>query len=552
MKKYFYMTKKWFIRCLVLASIGLGLGFVVPANHFEITKNAELFVNIVHQLESYYVDEINPDKFIKTGVDAMMASLDPYTVYVSEEEMDGFKIQTTGKYGGIGALISSKDNNIIVAEPYQGYPAAKNDLRAGDIILEIDGIKVKGKKTDEVSRMLKGQPGTPVKILLQRLNEPKPLSLTLLRQEIKLSSVPYFGMLSPQVGYIVLADFTDNCYFEVANALQELKNTHKATSIILDLRGNPGGLLDEAVNVASLFLNNGQTVVYTKSRNREGDKYYKTDREPIDNNIPLAVMIDRGSASAAEIVAGVIQDTDRGIVLGNRSFGKGLVQTTHPLPYDTKLKITTGKYYLPSGRCIQAIDYSGGYRDNLDKVADSLRTAYKTKNGRKVLDAGGIDPDITIPEFEYSLITSSLLQKELIFDYATLFRTKNETIPQPEEFELTEAQLNDFFAYIKDKSYDYLTESEKLLKDLQKNIENEKYLPLVKDDMQKLENQIQHDKLNDLQKYKSEIKFALEHEIAMRYFFHKGQIKEMLEDDPVVIKALQALNDKTTYQKLLN
>ncbi|MBK6611451.1 MAG: S41 family peptidase [Sphingobacteriales bacterium] len=546
------MTKKWFIRCLVLASIGLGLGFVVPANHFEITKNAELFVNIVHQLESYYVDEINPDKFIKTGVDAMMASLDPYTVYVSEEEMDGFKIQTTGKYGGIGALISSKDNNIIVAEPYQGYPAAKNDLRAGDIILEIDGIKVKGKKTDEVSRMLKGQPGTPVKILLQRLNEPKPLSLTLLRQEIKLSSVPYFGMLSPQVGYIVLADFTDNCYFEVANALQELKNTHKATSIILDLRGNPGGLLDEAVNVASLFLNNGQTVVYTKSRNREGDKYYKTDREPIDNNIPLAVMIDRGSASAAEIVAGVIQDTDRGIVLGNRSFGKGLVQTTHPLPYDTKLKITTGKYYLPSGRCIQAIDYSGGYRDNLDKVADSLRTAYKTKNGRKVLDAGGIDPDITIPEFEYSLITSSLLQKELIFDYATLFRTKNETIPQPEEFELTEAQLNDFFAYIKDKSYDYLTESEKLLKDLQKNIENEKYLPLVKDDMQKLENQIQHDKLNDLQKYKSEIKFALEHEIAMRYFFHKGQIKEMLEDDPVVIKALQALNDKTTYQKLLN
>ena len=546
------MTKKWFIRCLVLASIGLGLGFVVPANHFEITKNAELFVNIVHQLESYYVDEINPDKFIKTGVDAMMASLDPYTVYVSEEEMDGFKIQTTGKYGGIGALISSKDNNIIVAEPYQGYPAAKNDLRAGDIILEIDGIKVKGKKTDEVSRMLKGQPGTPVKILLQRLNEPKPLSLTLLRQEIKLSSVPYFGMLSPQVGYIVLADFTDNCYFEVANALQELKNTHKATSIILDLRGNPGGLLDEADNVASLFLNNGQTVVYTKSRNREGDKYYKTDREPIDNNIPLAVMIDRGSASAAEIVAGVIQDTDRGIVLGNRSFGKGLVQTTHPLPYDTKLKITTGKYYLPSGRCIQAIDYSGGYRDNLDKVADSLRTAYKTKNGRKVLDAGGIDPDITIPEFEYSLITSSLLQKELIFDYATLFRTKNETIPQPEEFELTEAQLNDFFAYIKDKSYDYLTESEKLLKDLQKNIENEKYLPLVKDDMQKLENQIQHDKLNDLQKYKSEIKFALEHEIAMRYFFHKGQIKEMLEDDPVVIKALQALNDKTTYQKLLN
>ena len=546
------MTKKWFIRCLVLASIGLGLGFVVPANHFEITKNAELFVNIVHQLESYYVDEINPDKFIKTGVDAMMASLDPYTVYVSEEEMDGFKIQTTGKYGGIGALISSKDNNIILAEPYQGYPAAKNDLRAGDIILEIDGIKVKGKKTDEVSRMLKGQPGTPVKILLQRLNEPKPLSLTLLRQEIKLSSVPYFGMLSPQVGYIVLADFTDNCYFEVANALQELKNTHKATSIILDLRGNPGGLLDEAVNVASLFLNNGQTVVYTKSRNREGDKYYKTDREPIDNNIPLAVMIDRGSASAAEIVAGVIQDTDRGIVLGNRSFGKGLVQTTHPLPYDTKLKITTGKYYLPSGRCIQAIDYSGGYRDNLDKVADSLRTAYKTKNGRKVLDAGGIDPDITIPEFEYSLITSSLLQKELIFDYATLFRTKNETIPQPEEFELTEAQLNDFFAYIKDKSYDYLTESEKLLKDLQKNIENEKYLPLVKDDMQKLENQIQHDKLNDLQKYKSEIKFALEHEIAMRYFFHKGQIKEMLEDDPVVIKALQALNDKTTYQKLLN
>ncbi|MBK8679853.1 MAG: peptidase S41 [Sphingobacteriales bacterium] len=425
-------------------------------------------------------------------------------------------------------------------------------MRAGDIILEIDGIKVKGKKTDEVSRMLKGQPGTPVKILLQRLNEPKPLSLTLLRQEIKLSSVPYFGMLSPQVGYIVLADFTDNCYFEVANALQELKNTHKATSIILDLRGNPGGLLDEAVNVASLFLNNGQTVVYTKSRNREGDKYYKTDREPIDNNIPLAVMIDRGSASAAEIVAGVIQDTDRGIVLGNRSFGKGLVQTTHPLPYDTKLKITTGKYYLPSGRCIQAIDYSGGYRDNLDKVADSLRTAYKTKNGRKVLDAGGIDPDITIPEFEYSLITSSLLQKELIFDYATLFRTKNETIPQPEEFELTEAQLNDFFAYIKDKSYDYLTESEKLLKDLQKNIENEKYLPLVKDDMQKLENQIQHDKLNDLQKYKSEIKFALEHEIAMRYFFHKGQIKEMLEDDPVVIKALQALNDKTTYQKLLN
>lgn len=545
----FQKTRLIMVTVLVTVST-LSYSFV-NSSYFEVTKNLELFANIFKELDAMYVDQIEPNDLVRTGIDAMLGSLDPYTSFISEEDMAGYKLQTTGKYGGIGALIRKKDDYVLIAEPYEGFPAFKAGLMAGDKIIKVGDMDAKGKNTEDISKVLKGQPGTSVKIVVERLGEQNPLQKELTREEITIKSVPYYGMLDNKTGYIRLTNFTENCGEEVSDALKDLKDKHQMTSVVLDLRDNPGGLLNEAINVANVFVPRGVEVVSTKSKKRDWDKIYKTRREPVDTEIDLVVLINRGSASASEIVAGVVQDLDRGVIIGKRSFGKGLVQTTKNVGYNSKIKLTTAKYYLPTGRCIQAIDYSGGYNDNLEKVPDSLRTAYKTPNGRTILDAGGIDPDVNTERGKYANITGSLMGKQLIFDYATIYRSEHPTIPNPDQFDLKDADFDAFVAFLADKDYDYTTASEKLLTDLKENAEKEKYLAAIEADLVELDAKIKHDKNKDLQKFRSEIQQLLEYEIVSRYYYQKGRIQETLEDDEDILKALEILKQNIEYNKIL-
>ncbi len=548
------MLKKTRILFIVVLFALSSLSFVSLqlGNHFEIAKNLELFASIFRELNSHYVDELEPEKLIRKGINAMLGSLDPYTSFISEEDMGSYKMQTTGKYGGIGALIRQSDDYVIIAEPYEGFPAYKAGLQAGDKIVEIEGKSGKGKTTSDVSKLLKGKPNTDVTIKIERMGVAQPMTKVLRREEIKLESVPFSGMVSKDVGYIRLTNFTEKCSKEVSNKLKELQKDHQAKSLILDLRGNPGGLLSEAIDVVNVFVDKSKQIVSTKSKKREWDKIYRSKNRATDTEIPLVVLIDRGSASASEIVSGVMQDLDRGIVIGTRSFGKGLVQTTKNVGYNSKIKLTTAKYYLPSGRCIQAIDYSGGYNDKLEKVPDSLRTSFSTlTNKRKVYDSGGIDPDIEVKGHEYSNITASLMSKQHIFNYATQYRSKHSSLAQPKSFELTDTDFNDFVRFLGAKEYDYVTESEQLLKDLRKSAEKEKYLTAIQQDLQTLESQIKHDKNKDLSKFKTEIEDLLEQEIVSRYHYQKGRIEEMLEEDPAVKKAISILSNSSEYQQLL-
>ncbi len=542
------------VLALLLFSI-ISLSFAAnrsSSSQFEISKNLDIFATMFKELDMYYVDEVDPEKLIRTGIDAMLNSLDPYTTFYSEEDMEGYRMQTTGKYGGIGALIRRTDDYVIISEPYEDFPAFKAGLIAGDKILQIDGVPAKGKSTDEVSKMLKGKPGTSVELTIERFGDGKPMVKNLTRDEVKIKNVPYYGLLEDKkTGYIRLGNFTEDCSKEVSNALKELKKTHNIESVVLDLRGNPGGLLNEAISVANIFVDKGQEIVSTKGRKQEWSNSYKSKQTPVDLEIPLAVLVDRGSASASEIVAGVIQDLDRGIIIGQRSFGKGLVQTTKVVGYNSKVKLTTAKYYLPSGRCIQAIDYSGGYNDNLEKISDTLRTAFKTKNGRMVYDAGGVDPDIKTELDSYANISQSLMGKQLIFRYVNEYRLSHPTIPTPDEFELVQADYDDFVKFVGDKDYDYTTSSEQLLKDLEDSAKEEKYLEVIQEDLDNLTSKIKHDKQKDLYKFQEEIEQLLEYEIVSRYFYQTGRIQESLEDTKEIKAALEVFADADKYKQLL-
>ncbi|HRI27614.1 MAG TPA: S41 family peptidase [Chitinophagales bacterium] len=546
-------NKKRFSAFALLLVLGISANsFILHNNSFEIAKNLELFANIFRELDGYYVDELSAQKLVRSGIDGMMSSLDPYTTFISEEEIGVYDLQTTGKYGGIGATIRKSGDYVQIAEPYEGSPAAKFDLRPGDKILKIDGVSAKGKSTEEVSKQLKGEPNTQVKITIERPGEPKPIEKLLVREEIVIKNVPYYGVLpNTNIGYIKLAGFTEKCSHEVSAALQEMKTTGKIQSLILDLRDNPGGLLNEAIDVANIFVEKDVEIVSTKSRKREWDKSYKTRKQPIDTQLAVVILIDRGSASAAEIVSGAMQDLDRAVVLGTRSFGKGLVQSTKEMPYNTRIKLTTAKYFLPSGRGIQAVDYSGGYSDRLEKVPDSLRTAFKTKNKRTVYDAGGVDPDVKVESPKFANITQSLYEKYLFFDYANLYRNKTNQIPQPTTFELTDPDMEAFFAFLTNKDYDYTSQSEELLTNLKSATEKEKYFASLKTDIAQLESSIKHDKQQDLQKHKPEIKQLLEYEIVSRYFYQRGQIMESLEDDQALSAAIGILQNPTQYNQLL-
>lgn len=542
--------KSWSIALLLLA--GTSLSFSFKDEFFEISRNIDIFVSMYRELDMYYVDEIKHGEIMKNGIDAILESLDPYTNYIPESEIEDYRFMTTGQYGGIGSMIGQKGDYVVVTDPYEGFPAQKADLRAGDVILEIDGKSVKGKKTDEISKILKGQPDTQVKLLIRRPGEANTIEKTITRAEIKINSVPYFGMLDDEVGYIKLTGFTENASQEVKTALLELKNKNNAKSIVLDLRGNPGGLLNEAVDIVNLFVDRGIEVVTTKGKVKEWDKSYKAQNAPVDTQIPLVVLVNSGSASASEIVSGSIQDLDRGIVIGQRTFGKGLVQTTRPLSYNSQLKVTTAKYYIPSGRCIQALDYSHRNEDgSVGKVPDSLVTLFKTKKGRVVADGGGVSPDLAIDPEELSNITQSLLTKQLIFDYATEYRSKNPTIAPAKTFKLTDAEYDAFVAWLSDKEYDYITDSEKSLDKLKEIAIKEEYFDGMKVEFEALKKTLIHDKEADLKKFKREILELLQDEIVSRYYYQKGRIENAFGYDPDVVKAVEALRDKAVFDKIM-
>lgn len=523
-------------------------------NYFEISKNLDIFATLYREVNMYYVDETNPGDMIKTGIDAMLEKLDPYTNYIPESEIEDHRFMTTGQYGGIGALIRQKGDLIYISEPYEDRPAAKAGLQAGDALLEVDGKSVKGKTTSDVVKMLKGVPNTKVTVKVQREGTDQPLNFTLTREEIKIFNVPYFGMIDDKIGYIKLTGFTEDAGKEVKDALTSLKSTNPGIEgVILDLRDNPGGLLREAINISNVFVNKGQDIVSTKGKVKEWDKTYKALNNPVDTDIPLVVLVSRGSASASEIVSGTIQDLDRGVVIGQRSYGKGLVQTTRPLSYNAQVKITTSKYYIPSGRCIQALDYTHRNDDgSVGKVPDSLITPFKTKNGRTVYDGGGVNPDFKTPVPKYSQILQSLVVKSLIFDYATQYKLKHPSIPAAKEFKLSDADYDEFVKWLGDKEYDYTTRSEELLDKLKATAVKEKYFDGVSKEYDVLKDKMMHDKKADLYKFKPEIKQFLENEIVARYYYQKGKIEASFKYDIEVTEGITILKDKSTYNSILS
>ncbi len=552
MKSFFSKTKLWIVAAVALPVVFFS--FNRPDdNFFEISKNLDIFTTLFKELNLYYVDETKPGELMINGIDAMLESLDPYTNFIAESDIEDYRFMTTGQYGGIGAIIRAKDNKVIVAEPYEGSPAAKSGLMAGDIILEINGKSTEGKSYEDISNVLKGQPGTDLKITVERPGKAGKTVVNVVREEIKIKAVQYSGMLNNKVGYINLGSFTDNCSGEIKEAFQKLKTESKMEYLVLDLRGNPGGLLKEAVSLCNLFLDKGQIVVFTKGKVQEWNATYKTANNPTDVEMPIVVLVNSGSASASEIVSGTIQDLDRGVILGQRTYGKGLVQTTRPLSYNTQLKVTTAKYYIPSGRCIQAINYADRNEDgSVGKVPDSLISRFYTlKNKRPVYDGGGILPDLTTEPEYFSEISKALVEKSIVFDFATDYRLKHATIPGPKEFEVSDELYNEFSAYIKSKDFSYDTQSEKELKHLKETAEKEKYFESVKGQYDEMLKKLSPNKEKDLVMFKKEVNDILKSEILSRYYFAKGRVESMLKNDPDVNKAIEVLQDPARYKQLL-
>ena len=520
-------------------------------NDFEVAKNVDIFITVLKELNAKYADEISVGDLTKTAIDAMLQKLDPYTVYYPESQIEDFKLLTTGQYGGIGALIQGKEGKVLISEPYEGYPAHVAGLRAGDIILKINNQPTEGKTSEDVSNILKGEPGTAITLEIKRVGVEKPMTFKIVRKEIKLPNIPYFGIIGSDVGYIKLDQFTENAGKEVKESFLKLKE-QGMQSLILDLRNNGGGLLNEAVNIVNLFVDQNVTIVETKGKIKEQQNIYKTRTTPIDKQIPVVILINELSASASEIVAGALQDLDRGVIIGKKSFGKGLVQNIIPLSYNSSLKITVSKYYIPSGRCVQNIDYFG--KDTLSfkkHIPDSLATAYKTKGGRIVYDKGGIEPDITTADTTASQILITLILNNLIFDFANDFRATHDTIATPDKFVMTEELYQQFLNFLKDKNYEYTTETEILLKELKQSAIEENNFQTIENLYQEMEEKIKLDKSRDLIKYKDEISKFLTSEIITRYYYQKGRIIYTLKNDVDIKTAKEILLDKTKYNSIL-
>jgi len=522
------------------------------SRNFEIAKNLDIFASLFRELVVNYVDDVNPAELMKTGIDEMLYSLDPYTNFIPESQIEDMRFMTTGQYGGIGALITTRGEYTIITEPYEDFPAYKAGLLPGDRILEISGQSVKGMGSEEVRELLKGQPGTTLNLLIERDGEPQPLTKSVTREVVTISNIPYYGMLNETTAYIKLTGFTQNAGREVRDAFNELRQNHPVESIVLDLRGNGGGLLNEAVNITNLFVEKNQLVVSTQGKIAERNTSHRTLNNPVDQDIPLVVLVDRGSASASEIVAGAIQDFDRGVIIGHRTFGKGLVQNVVPLSYNTQLKVTVAKYYIPSGRCIQAIDYAQRNEDgSVAQIPDSLKKAFTTQNGRVVYDGGGIEPDIVVEPLMLSNISVALLTRFLVFDYANYFFRKNSSIPPANEFEITDAIYNDFMAFLADKDYEYETRSERFLSELKEASKNEKYFEAIEKEYEALQQKMMHNKEEDLLTFRSEISMLLKEEIASRYYHQKGRVLASLSNDREVARAIEILSNSNVYRSIL-
>ena len=555
MEKRKGLTKTGWLIAISL-SVLVTFGFVAATNdqrNFEIVKSLDIFYTLFRELNSSYVDEIQPEKLIKTSIDGMLESLDPYTTYIPESDMDDFKFMTTGEYAGIGALITKRGEHVVISEPYEGFPAQQSGLKAGDRILEINGENMINKETAQVSERLKGPASTNLKVKVERPGIKTPLVIPITRRVIQINPVPYYGMVNNETGIIILNNFTQDCSNEVEKAFNELKKSN-IKSLILDLRGNPGGLMDEAVKIANLFLPRGSEVVSTRGKVAQWEKTFRTSREPIDLVMPITVLINRGSASASEIVAGALQDHDRAVVIGQRSFGKGLVQTTRNLSYNAKLKVTTAKYYIPSGRCIQAVDYSTRNEDgSVGVVPDSLIKEFKTKGGRSVFDGGGISPDITVESEKFSNMTFALITQQIVFDYATIFAVENTTIEKPENFVLSNTNYEAFKTYVSSlKDFKYQTESLDLLNKLKAASKREGYYDYTQSAMAELEKQIAPCISRDMDLFKPEISELLSLELVRRYYYQKGAILLNLKADKEVAMAIETLGKKDEYNGMLN
>lgn len=543
---------KWMFLVVILVGI---LAFQGPAEkYFDIAKSLDIYATLFKEVNAYYVDEVEPEKLVRTSIEGMLQSLDPYTDYIPEEDVESFRIATTGQYGGIGALIGQINDKAVITDPYEGFPAFKVGLKVGDEIMEIDGQPVTTETISTISDHLKGQPRTFVEVKIKRYGVDQPLTFKIKRERISLSNISYYGLVEDHIGYIKLDDFTPGAGREVAEALAALKE-QGATSVMLDLRDNPGGLLHEAVNVVNIFVPKGEEVVSTKGKVAEWNKSYKTLNQPVDTEIPVAVLANGGSASASEIVAGALQDYDRAVLIGQKTFGKGLVQTTRSLAYNARLKVTTARYYTPSGRCIQELDYAHRHEDGtVDKFADSVRSEFRTRHGRVVYDAGGLEPDIAVTQKYLGTITVALITQGKIFDYATRYCAEHALKPDMkfEAFSLDEKEYSAFMAWVKKQNFTYTTHLEKRVDELMESAKKERYHDDVEPYLESLKKKIEEDKAADLVRFKDEIRETLEREICFHYQRSKGAAVYSLEKDLCVAEAKAILNDAEALQKVFN
>ena len=518
---------------------------------FEILKNLELFELVYKNVDLNYVDEPNPGELMKAAIDAMLYELDPYTTYIPESRIEDFKLMATGQYGGIGAIIRQNEDQVIIVDPHEGFPAQKNGLKAGDIFLEIDGKDLEGLTSSEVSEKLKGKPGTDLTIKVDRNGEK--ISVKLTREEIKFSPVPYYGMLNENVGYIKLTSFTKTAGADVMEAFTSLAGSQGMKKLVFDLRGNGGGLVVEAVKIVNMFVDKGTEIVSIKGRDESVNKTYTAQMKPMDTKMPLVVLVDGNSASASEIVSGALQDLDRAVIIGQTSFGKGLVQRPLDLKYNAKIKVTIAKYYTPSGRCIQKLDYTNReVGDNADEISDSLLNKFQTLNGREVIDGRGVEPDVKVDKLELSILTSTIVLKNILFDYATKFEREHPSIGKPQEFKVTDDIYNDFVAYVTAQDFEYTTVSLEMAKELEKAAQDENSYADASAEFEALMEKLKPSKEKDLEKYKSEIIPILEDEIIGRYYFQKGRIEHGLVEDEFIREAIEILNDSERYKQVLN
>jgi len=528
---------------IAIISISAISATVVNDKYFEMVKNIEIFTTVYKELNTHYVDEIDPGQLMRVGIDAMMKSLDPYTNYYSESQVQSYRISTEGKYNGIGAVSKEIDDWITITEIIEDGPAHKAGIIVGDQITSINGESTEGRSNADVVQVVRGFPGSTLSITIRRNGIDQKIMLD--RSDIQLKNVPYNGMVSDNIGYVTLTTFTANASANIAKAIKEMKKENEdMDGLILDLRNNGGGLLREAVGLSNLFLESGKEVVSTKGKVKDRDKSYKTVKEPLDKDIPLVVLINKSSASASEIVAGTIQDYDRGVIMGQRSFGKGLVQNHREVGYNSRIKVTTSKYYIPSGRCIQSVDYENGDPKDID---DSKRTVFKTMNGRPVLDGGGVTPDVKLDLDKKAEIITSLRKDNMIFKYVNQYVASHDSIKSAEEYSFTE--FEEFKAYLSNNEFQFISKAEKELDEFREEAEEDNLLVAAQIDA--IAAKIKEEKSDDLEEFKTEISKIIEDEIVSRYFFETGRTEQKLDEDPEVDAAIALLNDGAKYKALL-